>query len=383
MRGRLLLVSCFAGLAQQSLSLGFDAITGIYPPQTQFFNPNSAIFGQVVDLEPGAPLELRGLDVQIGNITGSAVPTGRLEVSIYDAVNMQAVGTQVPPFSNRIFRGSFSLPGTSNRSILHEGTGGQPFISFPSPIFPSSGRIGVQLAYSIQPAFPPGQPFNLNQYVRPLWSPNGPVSGSNPVTFDTSTLVFFNTPPTGAYNLAMFDQPMLSEYRGYFANAQTNFGIRLYTAGDPRKLNIILNADSRTSSFNIPCQIEILDATTGDILHSTTMSSNTSGSIVMNAPASLPSGTYKLRLKPEGYISHSQLFMLSASGPSFIRPQNKNGDINNDNEIGPADFALFSPAFGSMLGDPEYNVAADLDRNSEVGPRDFTILSRNFGLEGD
>lgn len=55
------------------------------------------------------------------------------------------------------------------------------------------------------------------------------------------------------------------------------------------------------------------------------------------------------------------------------------GDVNGDGEVGPADFTLLSAAFGSSLGDPNYNVDADLNKDDEVGPADFTILSQNFG----
>lgn len=60
-----------------------------------------------------------------------------------------------------------------------------------------------------------------------------------------------------------------------------------------------------------------------------------------------------------------------------------NGDVNNDNEVGPGDFTLLSAAFGTSLGDAGYNAAADLNGDDEVGPADFTILSASFGQTGD
>lgn len=59
------------------------------------------------------------------------------------------------------------------------------------------------------------------------------------------------------------------------------------------------------------------------------------------------------------------------------------GDVNQDNEIGPADFALLSSAFGSFTGDANFLEAADLNRDGEVGPADFALLSANFGAIGD
>lgn len=60
-----------------------------------------------------------------------------------------------------------------------------------------------------------------------------------------------------------------------------------------------------------------------------------------------------------------------------------NGDVDNDNEVGPGDFGALSAAFGSVDGDSNWNAMADLDEDGEVGPSDFGILSANFGEAGD
>lgn len=56
------------------------------------------------------------------------------------------------------------------------------------------------------------------------------------------------------------------------------------------------------------------------------------------------------------------------------------GDINHDGEVGPADYTRFVLAFGSMVGDPNWDADCDLNNDGEVGPADFTILSQQFGL---
>lgn len=60
-----------------------------------------------------------------------------------------------------------------------------------------------------------------------------------------------------------------------------------------------------------------------------------------------------------------------------------NGDVDEDNEVGPGDFGALSSAFGSVDGDTNWNAMADLDGDGEVGPSDFGILSANFGVSGD
>lgn len=69
-----------------------------------------------------------------------------------------------------------------------------------------------------------------------------------------------------------------------------------------------------------------------------------------------------------------------ASGVAFTLT---NGDVDNDNEVGPGDFGGLSAAFGSVAGDGNWNAMADLDGDGEVGPSDFGVLSANFGMSGD
>lgn len=60
-----------------------------------------------------------------------------------------------------------------------------------------------------------------------------------------------------------------------------------------------------------------------------------------------------------------------------------NGDVNNDNEVGPGDFGILSGVYGTVQGDPNYYFPADLDGDSEIGPADFGILSSSYGLAGE
>lgn len=55
------------------------------------------------------------------------------------------------------------------------------------------------------------------------------------------------------------------------------------------------------------------------------------------------------------------------------------GDIDNNDEVGPSDFARLSLAFGSERGEPGYDPDADLNGDGSVGPADFSILQTHFG----
>jgi len=55
------------------------------------------------------------------------------------------------------------------------------------------------------------------------------------------------------------------------------------------------------------------------------------------------------------------------------------GDINQDGNVGPADWAVFSRAYGSTPADPEWNPDADFDRSGKIDPYDFSLMSSNYG----
>ena len=55
------------------------------------------------------------------------------------------------------------------------------------------------------------------------------------------------------------------------------------------------------------------------------------------------------------------------------------GDIDGDGDTDVFDFGEFAAAFGSALGDPEYNPAADLDGNEAIDVFDFGLFATDFG----
>ena len=55
------------------------------------------------------------------------------------------------------------------------------------------------------------------------------------------------------------------------------------------------------------------------------------------------------------------------------------GDVDHDGNVGPADMALFSRAYGKSSGEPKWNSNADFDFSGRVDAFDFTLLSINYG----
>jgi hypothetical protein len=60
-----------------------------------------------------------------------------------------------------------------------------------------------------------------------------------------------------------------------------------------------------------------------------------------------------------------------------------NGDVDEDNEVGPGDFEAVVTAFGATPDAATWDLGADLDEDGEIGPGDFEIVVANFGIGGD
>jgi hypothetical protein len=56
------------------------------------------------------------------------------------------------------------------------------------------------------------------------------------------------------------------------------------------------------------------------------------------------------------------------------------GDLNGDGYRNVSDFTLFAAAYGSQVGDPNYDPAADLNSDGYVNVSDFTVFASNYGV---
>jgi hypothetical protein len=55
------------------------------------------------------------------------------------------------------------------------------------------------------------------------------------------------------------------------------------------------------------------------------------------------------------------------------------GDVNHDGNVGPADLAVFSRAYGSTPADPKWNSDADFDHSGKIDAYDFSLMASNYG----
>lgn len=130
-------------------------------------------------------------------------------------------------------------------------------------------------------------------------------------------------------------------------------------------------------------EILAVTLTDGVVSYQGTASMNASGQYFLSLPLLIDPGVYSVLIKGDTFLRERvDNVTISLSG-GVAGATLENGDVTNDNEVGPADFAILAAAFGSFTGDPTYVEAADLNVDGEVGPTDFAILAGNFGQFGD
>lgn len=105
-----------------------------------------------------------------------------------------------------------------------------------------------------------------------------------------------------------------------------------------------------------------------------TVADASSSTYTINVPSGTPAGAYSIKFKGGTFLSTTVNVIwtgTSISGPAVVL---RNGNVDQDSEVGPGDFEAVVAQFGDA-GD------ADCDNNGEVGPSDFEIVNANFSLE--
>jgi hypothetical protein len=80
-----------------------------------------------------------------------------------------------------------------------------------------------------------------------------------------------------------------------------------------------------------------------------------------------------LKVKGGTYLAKSLNIPFTGAPIQGLQFSLRNGDIDQDGEVGPSDFEAVVTQFGGAG-------TADLDNDGEVGPSDFEIVVQNFGL---
>jgi len=158
-----------------------------------------------------------------------------------------------------------------------------------------------------------------------------------------------------------------SEFGGFDVNIRTNLAAGGYSVAG------ILSLQNTVGGLGT--EVIGWTATNGvtNASGTVTVSGNTGGAYSLNLPTGM-TGTVTLKFKGGTFLSKTITF----TGGSNITGQNascKNGDIDQDGEVGSIDFDTVIAQFGDTG-------SADCDNDGEVGASDFDIVVANFG-EGD
>jgi hypothetical protein len=97
------------------------------------------------------------------------------------------------------------------------------------------------------------------------------------------------------------------------------------------------------------------------------------GAYSFTVPSAAPNGAYTLKFKGGTFLSSTLNVTLSGNSITSQNVSLRNGDIDQDGEVGPSDFETVVAQFGGAG-------TADLDNDGEVGPSDFETVVANFGL---
>lgn len=106
--------------------------------------------------------------------------------------------------------------------------------------------------------------------------------------------------------------------------------------------------------------------------------------------ADFAAGTYDLYISAPGHLRKKVEDVPISMTSSAVNVSLLAGDVNSDNEVGPADFTIYAAHLGSMEDDDLWvteekfaGVHCDLNHDGEVGPADYTLIATNFGQSGD
>lgn len=169
-----------------------------------------------------------------------------------------------------------------------------------------------------------------------------------------------------------------SAYTGLF---NLNFTTNL-TGGSFRTVSGVIDLQDYVGAMGSQqVSWELAQMSNGTVIESGTTTLNESGGYSLELITLAGSG-YVLTMKGNHWLRSAAENLNLNSNLTNVNFSEMNGDVDNDNEVGPGDFGALSSAFGSVQGDGNWNEMADLDGDQEVGPSDFGILSSRFGETG-
>ncbi len=130
--------------------------------------------------------------------------------------------------------------------------------------------------------------------------------------------------------------------------------------------------------------IYLLNESTGVAYPMITTTLNVGGGFAIDGGANIAPGTYSIWVKVAGTLAiTTENVVLSAGINAFSVGPVVRGDVNNNNGINILDYSAMSLAFGTAVGNPNYNLLADLNCDGAINILDVSILGLGFPQAGD
>lgn len=210
----------------------------------------------------------------------------------------------------------------------------------------------------------------------------------------------FTDPTNGDFTLQPGSPAVNAASNALYTNAGGNLQNDLDVAGTPRMQGGIIdigayesaNASSQTATmsgnvdWNRDCgnrQFTALfyEPSTDTLLTSFTAELNLDGDFTIS---DMEVGTFDIIVEVDGYLQKGFANVVITVGTNTLTiGEMSRGDINNDNNVGLADVSILNAAFGTEVGNDNYNLLADLNCDGIITLIDFSILNGGYGLIGD
>jgi len=132
-----------------------------------------------------------------------------------------------------------------------------------------------------------------------------------------------------------------------------------------------------------PFRVKLFEAgtnwNTDNLTWDGTAITSTAGTFIIS---NLPSGTYDIGIKGATSLSRQETNVVLNS-TKVVNFTVVKGDADDDDYIGGADFGLFSIAYDSWPGQPNWDPRCDFDSDDYVGGSDFGLFSMSYDTWGD
>jgi len=88
----------------------------------------------------------------------------------------------------------------------------------------------------------------------------------------------------------------------------------------------------------------------------------------------LEAGNHTITIKAVDDWDNSAQINTTVTAPEFLRT-----DLNKDGTVNIMDIAIVAKAYGTKLGDEEWNEIADMDKNGEINIIDIAKVAKDYG----